>query len=414
MNTRRQFLAYGAAALFGVAGLSSAGCVTANYNAAKVNGRVPNANVRILESMANQPAAPVSLDSGEHLPLDESRRLYDTYNGNLAPQRISFVYQEPGNTQATFERTLDTSGPFNARGNDISLYVMQQLMTQVPEDARTTTYDLGTASREDTLSPRTPGNKLSRDDGLYLVQAYSNSENRNFVIRVKEASKVTKNLRRKDDYYIEIDFNQPEFRAEKRRKDLRYLLDTGLDGLFASTAFFAGPYGYVTPAVAVAVDGVDGLVAYVEGKKAPKDALFSTDTTLITSLPRHQALTTSVLDNSARTRSSQLAFVPLFDGCNRPSGQGVVFLDNAAYGFCVGPNFASFCTSKDRGSELLHLLRGWSRFVPVVVKKTTTKTYTSGGGRNGGPGEDSFSGGDRGGEGGGLDSFGGGRGVGSD
>ena len=379
MTLKRNLLTYAGTAILAVTG-----CQTANYNATKINA-VPRANIARLEKIAQQSIgnpmtiAPQVIEPT--LSYEKSQQIFAVYT-HLPAQKISVAYPNSRRPRHTEERTLDTT-LLNVGGTDTTLFAIEERFSQVPENACVVSYDLGYTNK-DTLSERTPGNQLSRDDGINLIQALSNSKCNNFKIRIKETSYTNIKLRDKDAYTVEIDFSQPEFSAEKKRKDFKFLGEMVLDGTIAAspTGFLTRPWTYLTPGVVILEDAADGLVAYIESKKAPADALLSSNTDYITALPREMSLTSSVLNNSARTQSKEVTLVDLFDECNQPSGQGVVYT-TGAYNIHTSPNCATFCLDKDKGSQLIRLIRRLSKVAPVVVE--TTKTFNSGGGRHGVP-----------------------------
>lgn len=407
---RRTFLAIaGIAALF-------PGCQTANYNQARL-GVMPGRNARDLENLTQQQVSEAITPQarGPVMPYEESETLAALYSG-LPRQRIKVFYPNQENNGLTEERILDTTNPINIGGNDRTLSIIQSMMAQVPCNAQIRTYDLGQAA-QDTLSPRTPSNQLSGEDGLKVVKSLSGYECNQFTVEAMETSKVDRRFAKRDDYFFIIHFNKKSFQAQKKRKDFRWGLETALNvGTASTTLFFLSPWGYITPAVVLGEDLLNAGVAKLEARNAPSSSALYSQTHFGTLLPREASLIVNVLDNSAEHKGKEVIFTNLTDDCGRPCGEGVA-ITQGAYDVRTGPNCIEFCLDQNRGRFEIDLLRRLSNIAPVIVETTKTRTqvYNSGGGRNGSGGGNCYgpqSGGDRG-SGGGGNSYGGGRGAGA-
>jgi hypothetical protein len=378
------------------AGIALTGCQTANYNLDKLTGLSP-ARVEEIRRIADKPVEknPIfSQESGVALGCQKTIEVLEPY-ANLSPQKIRIFYREKSSSETTEQRTIDTTGPLNLNGNAYSIMNLEQRTALVPDNSKISGFDLGKPDSE-TLSSRTPGNQISNHDGINLIETYSNSGHKNFAIEIKQTSRITPGLRNQDDYEVAVFFNQPCFSyAKKQRKDCAFFTDIATD---AGIASIAGP----VPAAIVAIeDGLDSIVARIESTKAPANAFTIDNADYITKMQRSASLASSILDNSASTKTQEIILVNLHNPSNnQPSGLGVIYA-NGAYDVQIGHNCANFKISKDRGNHLIYTLRRFSKVVPVFIRRTKTnieyrdRTSNSGGGRTGTPGGDYTGAGDR-------------------
>lgn len=359
------------------------------------------------------------------VPYGNALNLVEKYRDSL-PEKDFLLWWPNAQNPTLFEHRLaDPTSYLNP-----SMAAFQDLehrMTSIPQDVQRVRLSLGEPDNH-LVSSRARRNQLTTQSGLLAVDTYSNTPNNRFAVGVEEITGFS-GLNETSRYKVCISFGEPRVRAEKKVRDRLGLVKT-LERAAVGFAF-AGPIGAVVLGPGVSI--VEGTWGYFEGMRPPTRTILDDHRTFTTALQPHEANTFSVLDEIDRSNATDAVIfnygrtaqvLNVCDTCqqnfSQDCGTAVVYgrdiknpmLFDTDRDYCYDTLYFESC---DIGvNHLRALLYGVAFWGTIgLLGKINGKdcpSHKAGGGRNSGPGGNSYGGGShRGGAGGGSYNYGGGR-----
>ncbi len=275
---------------------SIGGCKTADYTRQDIN-KIPKKNIEMLvENIETAPSLEQEKKESLSLKYTKTRDVLEKYE-KFPEHKVNLYF--PGQEI----RELDTTGFLNQYADEI-----KSLEDSIPEDSKRIRLGLGEPDRDEFASQRSGDNQLSDESGLFGVDSYFTKGKGNFLIDVREVTKV-ENWKNKKEYYISVLFGQQAFNAVKEREDWLYGLETLED---SGVGFAVGGGGGAGGVGASKLIG--GIWAYFEGINPPKKTSLSDNKYDIGGLEKKSADVYSNLRFCKNTETKSKIIVPYSEG----------------------------------------------------------------------------------------------------